>query len=147
MQSSFDNVVQQIRQAGVDGNVLPPYIVVEVGEFNPINDWGLQNRFKWAKLRISYVIKMTDLATNSLAIQTNQEAVQSQIYALSETLDATDTNGSGNISPKYFRPVENGQIDSSATMPYNEAFRNDDVKLWACSLYYTEGVMVGNLGP
>lgn len=144
MQANFDNLVQQIRYAmskDPQGNPPLPYIVVEVGQFDPVDDWGLQNRFKRAKLRISYVIRMTDKASTN---QTNQEAVQSDIYLLSETLDATDYIGT-DISPKTFRPIENCQIDSSHNMPINAAMVESSVKVWSCSIMYEQGVLVGNL--
>ena len=144
MQSSWENVVQQIRQAQVGQGIPPPYVVVDVGQFDETEEWGLQNRLKRAKLRISYVIKMTDKASTN---QTNQEAVQSDIYLLSETLDASDSTGSGMVSPQTFRPIENCQIDSSLEQPYNSAFRESDDTLWCCSLNYSEGVIVGNLDP
>jgi hypothetical protein len=142
MESSFEDVVQDIRQVQQDQGIPPPYIVVDVGEFNPVDDWGLQNRFKWAKLRITYIIEMIDNDPQHLTMQAQ---AQTDIYLLSEVLDASDTTGSGVVSPQTFRPIANAQIDSSMSQPYNSAFRATNVTLWGCSLYYEEGVLVGNL--
>ena len=42
-----------VRQVQLGDGIPPPYVVVDVGLFEETDQWGLQNRLKRAKLRIS----------------------------------------------------------------------------------------------